>query len=194
MNLVPMVIETSNKGERAYDLYSRLLEDRIIMIGSGIDDDVANSVVSQLLFLDAKDTDRPISMYINSPGGLISSGLAIYDTMQYIKSPVHTICIGAASSMGAVLLAAGAEGHRYALPNARIMIHQPLGGTSGQAKDIQIQAQEIGRVKDLLNGILAKHTGMPLSVIEANTDRDYYMSAEQAKSYGIIDRVIHKKG
>lgn len=193
MNLTPIVIESGNKGERAYDLYSRLLEDRIVMVGSVIDDDVANSVVSQLLFLDAKEK-KPISMYINSPGGIITSGLAIYDTMQYINSPINTICIGAASSMGAVLLAAGTKGMRFALPSSRIMIHQPMGGARGQATDIQIQAKEITVLRSKLNEILAKHTGQPIDRINNDTDRDNFMSVEEALTYGIIDKVIDKKG
>lgn len=193
MNLTPIVIESGNKGERAYDLYSRLLIDRVIMVGSPIDDEVANSVVSQLLFLDAKDSKLPISMYINSPGGIISSGLAIYDTMQYIKSPVNTICIGAASSMSALLLAAGTKGMRFALPNARIMIHQPMGGASGQATDIEIQAKEIQFLKRNLNEILVKHTGQTMQQVEFDTDRDHFMSSKEALKYGLIDKIISKK-
>lgn len=190
---VPYVIEQNERGERAYDIYSRLLKDRIIFIGSPIDDIVANSVIAQLLFLESEDPDKDINLYINSPGGIVTSGLAIYDTMQFIKSDVSTICIGQAASMGAVLLAAGAEGKRYALPHARIMIHQPSGGFQGQAADIEIQAREMLRVKTILNEILVRHTGQSVDKIERDMDRDYFMSAEEAAGYKLIDRVIHDK-
>lgn len=190
MNLIPTVIEQTNRGERAYDIYSRLLKDRIIMLGSAIDDHVANSIVAQLLFLAAEDPDKDISLYINSPGGSITAGMAIYDTMQFIKPDVSTICIGMAASMGAFLLAAGADGKRYALPNSEVMIHQPLGGTQGQASDIAIHAKRIIEMREKLNHILADRTGQPLEVIERDTDRDNFMSAEKAKEYGLIDKVI----
>ena len=193
MNLVPMVVEQTNRGERAYDIYSRLLKDRIVFIGSPIDDDVANLVIAQLLFLEAEDPDKDINVYINSPGGIVTAGMAIYDTMQFIKPPVAAVCIGQAASMAAVLLAGGAQGKRTALPNARILIHQPMGGTHGQATDIKIQAEEILRMREHLNGILAKHTGQPMERIAADTERDYYMSADQAKTYGIIDEVVAKR-
>ena len=193
MNLVPMVVEQTSRGERAYDIYSRLLKDRIVFIGSPIDDDVANLVIAQLLFLEAEDPDKDINLYINSPGGIVTSGMAIYDTMQFIKPPVAAVCIGQAASMAAVLLAGGAQGKRTALPNARILIHQPMGGTHGQATDIKIQAEEILRMREHLNGILAKHTGQPMERIAADTERDYYMSADQAKTYGIIDQVVAKR-
>ncbi len=193
MNLVPMVVEQTPRGERAYDIYSRLLKDRIVFIGSPIDDDVANLVIAQLLFLEAEDPDKDINIYINSPGGIVTAGMAIYDTMQFIKPPVATVCIGQAASMAAVLLAGGAQGKRTALPNARILIHQPMGGTHGQATDIKIQAEEILRMREHLNGILAKHTGQPMERIAADTERDYYMSADQAKTYGIIDLVVAKR-
>jgi len=193
MNLVPMVVEQTSRGERAYDIYSRLLKDRIVFIGSPIDDDVANLVIAQLLFLEAEDPDKDINLYINSPGGIVTSGMAIYDTMQFIKPPVAAVCLGQAASMAAVLLAGGAKGKRTALPNARILIHQPMGGTQGQATDIKIQAEEILRMREHLNGILAKHTGQPLERIAADTERDYYMSADQAKTYGIIDQVVAKR-
>ena len=193
MNLVPMVVEQTSRGERAYDIYSRLLKDRIVFIGSPIDDDVANLVVAQLLFLEAEDPDKDINLYINSPGGIVTAGMAIYDTMQFIKPPVAAVCIGQAASMAAVLLAGGAKGKRTALPNVRILIHQPMGGTHGQATDIKIQAEEILRMREHLNGILAKHTGQPLERIAADTERDYYMSADQAKTYGIIDHVVAKR-
>ena len=193
MNLVPMVVEQTSRGERAYDIYSRLLKDRIVFIGSPIDDDVANLVIAQLLFLEAEDPDKDINLYINSPGGIVTSGMAIYDTMQFIKPAVAAVCIGQAASMAAVLLAGGAHGKRTALPNARILIHQPMGGTRGQATDIKIQAEEILRMREHLNGILSKHTGQPLERIAADTERDYYMSAEQAKAYGIIDQVVAKR-
>lgn len=192
MNLVPMVVEQTNRGERAYDIYSRLLKERIAMIGSAIDDNVANSVVSQLLFLEADNPDKDISIYINSPGGSVTAGMAIYDTMQHIKPDVSTICLGQAASMGALLLTSGAAGKRFALPHARIMIHQPLGGAQGQATDIDIQAKEILRIREILNDILVEHTKKPLSKIEKDTDRDFFMSAEQAKEYGLIDEVIYR--
>jgi len=193
MNLVPMVVEQTSRGERAYDIYSRLLKDRIIFIGSPIEDDVANLVTAQLLFLEAEDPDKDINLYINSPGGVVTAGMAIYDTMQFIKPPVATVCLGQAASMAAVLLAGGAKGKRTALPNARILIHQPMGGTRGQATDIKIQAEEILRMREHLNGILSKHTGQPLERIATDTERDYYMSADQAKTYGIIDQVVAKR-
>ena len=193
MNLVPMVVEQTSRGERAYDIFSRLLKDRIVFIGSPIDDDVANLVIAQLLFLEAEDPDKDINVYINSPGGIVTAGMAIYDTMQFIKPPVAAVCIGQAASMAAVLLAGGAEGKRTALPNARILIHQPMGGTRGQATDIKIQAEEILRMREHLNGILAKHTGQPMERIAADTERDHYMSADQAKTYGIIDQVVAKR-
>lgn len=191
--LVPMVVEQTNRGERAYDIYSRLLKDRIIFLGSAIDDHVANLVIAQMLFLEAEDPDKDIHIYINSPGGSITAGMAIYDTMQYIRSDVSTICIGLAASMGAFLLAAGAPGKRYALGNSEIMIHQPLGGTQGQAVDIEIHAKRILRMRDSLNSILAERTGQPLEKITKDTDRDYFMSAVEAKEYGLIDEVITKK-
>jgi ATP-dependent Clp protease protease subunit len=193
MNLVPMVVEQTSRGERAYDIYSRLLKDRIVFIGSPIEDDVANLVIAQLLFLEAEDPDKDINIYINSPGGIVTAGMAIYDTMQFIKPPVATVCLGQAASMAAVLLAGGAQGKRTALPNARILIHQPMGGTRGQATDIKIQAEEILRMREHLNGILSKHTGQPLERIATDTERDYYMSADQAKTYGIIDQVVAKR-
>ncbi len=188
--LVPIVIEQTPRGERAYDIYSRLLKDRIILLGFPIDDHIANLIVAQLLFLEAEDPEKDIYMYINSPGGVVTAGLAIYDTMNYIKPDVCTICMGQAASMGAFLLAAGAKGKRYALPNARIMIHQPLGGFQGQATDIEIHAREILRLKKLLNEHLAKNTGQPLEKIEQDTERDFFMSAYEAKDYGLIDKVI----
>jgi ATP-dependent Clp protease protease subunit len=188
--LIPMVVEQSPKGERAYDIYSRLLKDRIIFVGTPIDDVVANTIIAQMLFLAAEDANKPINMYINSPGGVVTAGMAIYDTMQYIKPPVSTICIGQAASLGALLLTAGTKGQRYALPNARIMIHQPLGGAQGQATDIEIQTKEIMRMKKLLNEILAKHTGQPLAKIEKDSDRDFYMGADEAVKYGLVDEVI----
>ena len=190
---VPIVVEQSGRGERSYDIYSRLLKDRIIFLGTAIDDTVANLVVAQLLFLESEDPDKDISIYINSPGGSVTAGLAIYDTMQYIKPDVSTICIGMAASMGAVLLTAGAKGKRIALPNSRIMIHQPMGGMQGQASDIEIHAKEILKTRAKLNEILAKHTGQPLEKIEADTDRDFYMSAEEAQQYGIVDKIIEKR-
>ncbi len=190
MNLVPMVVEQTNRGERAYDIYSRLLKDRIIFIGGPIDDMVANLVIAQLLFLEAEDPDKDIHLYLNSPGGVVTAGMAIFDTMQYIKPDVSTICLGQAASMGAFLLAAGAAGKRFALPYTRIMIHQPLGGVQGQATEIEIHAREILRMKDVLNKLLAKHTGQPLDRVAQDTERDYFMSAQEAKDYGIVDEVI----
>lgn len=192
MNLVPIVIEQSSRGERAFDIYSRLLKDRIIFLGDQIFDGLANLVIAQLLFLAAEDPDKDISLYINSPGGSVTAGLAIYDTIQFIKCDVSTICIGQAASMGAVLLAAGARGKRFALPNARIMIHQPMGGAQGQASEIEIQAKEILRIREILNGILVQHTGKSIDVIQQDTDRDFFMSATEAKTYGLIDDVIVK--
>ncbi len=193
MTLIPMVVEQDGRGERAYDIYSRLLKDRIVFLGSAIDDDVSNLIIAQLLFLEAEDPDKEIFFYLNTPGGQVSSGMAIYDTMQYIKPPVCTICMGQAASMGALLLAAGEKGRRAALPHSRILIHQPLGGFQGQATDIDIQAREILRMKDKLNRVLAKLTKQPLSKIEADTERDYYMTSEQAKAYGLIDEVLEKR-
>ena len=193
MPLIPMVIEHTGRGERAYDIYSRLLKDRIIFLGTEITDEVANLVVAQLLFLESEDPDRDIYLYINSPGGLVSAGLAIYDTMQYIKPPVSTICVGQAASMGALLLAGGEKGKRFALPHSRILIHQPLGGAQGQATDIDIQAKEILRVREVLSQILARHTDQPVEKIRQDTERDFFMTGEQAKEYGIIDRVIEKR-
>ncbi|MDD3001247.1 MAG: ATP-dependent Clp endopeptidase proteolytic subunit ClpP [Candidatus Riflebacteria bacterium] len=193
MTFVPIVVEQSSRGERAFDIYSRLLKDRIIFIGGEINDAVADLVVAQLLFLESEDPEKDISVYINSPGGVITSGMAIYDTMQYIKPDVSTICIGQAASMGAFLLCAGAKGKRYALPNARIMIHQPMGGAHGQASDIEIQAQEILRMKEMLNGILAERTGKSLKDIKKDTERDYFMSSKEAKEYGLIDEVVQRK-
>ncbi|MDK2882305.1 MAG: ATP-dependent Clp protease, protease subunit [Bacillota bacterium] len=192
--LVPMVVEQTNRGERAYDIYSRLLKDRIIFLGDVIDDAVANIVIAQMLFLEAEDPDKDIFLYINTPGGSVPAGLAIYDTMQYIRPNVSTICMGLAASMGAVLLAAGTKGKRFALPNARIMIHQPLGGVQGQAADIAIHAKEILRMREVLNQILSKHTGQPLERIERDTDRDYFMSVQEAKEYGLIDEVMVRRG
>ena len=189
---VPIVIETTHRGERGYDLYSRLLKDRIIMLGTEVNDDVANLIVAQLLFLESEDPEKPVSLYINSPGGSVTAGLAIYDTMQYVKPPISTICVGQAASMGALLLLAGEKGKRFALPSARIMIHQLHGGAQGQASDIQIQAQEALRLKRILNEISAKHTGHTLERIEKDTDRDNYMSADEARQYGIIDEVVER--
>ncbi len=188
--LVPIVVEQTSRGERSYDIYSRLLKERIIFLGTAVDDMVANLVIAQLLFLESEDPEKDINFYINSPGGIVTSGLAIYDTMQYIKPDVQTICIGQAASMGALLLAAGTRGKRYALPHARILIHQPMGGFQGQATDIEIHAREILRMKAELNQILSNHSGQPLERIEADTDRDYFMSAEEATNYGIVDKVI----
>ena len=191
--LVPIVIEQTPRGERAYDIYSRLLQDRIVLLGFPIDDHIANLIVAQLLFLESQDPDKDIYLYINSPGGSVTAGLAIYDTMQYIKPDVVTICMGQAASMGAILLAAGAPGKRYALPHSRIMIHQPLGGIQGQATDIIIHAEEIKRIKEMLIDILAKHTGQPREKIAQDIERDYFMSPEEAKAYGLIDKVIEKR-
>ena len=191
--LIPMVVEQSGRGERSYDIYSRLLKDRIIFLGTAIDDDVANLVVAQLLFLESEDPEKDVFLYINSPGGVVTAGLAIYDTMQYIKPQVSTICTGQAASIGAVLLAAGAPGKRIALPNSRVMIHQPLGGAQGQASDIEIQAKEILKTRKLLNQILAKHTGKALEQLQVDTDRDFFMSASEAIEYGIVDKVIESR-
>ena len=188
--LVPMVVEQTGRGERAYDIYSRLLKDRIIFIGTGINDDVSNLIIAQLLFLQSEDPDKDVNVYINSPGGSVTAGLAIYDTIQFLKCDVATYCVGQASSMGAVLLAAGAAGKRYALPNARIMIHQPWGGVQGQAADINIQATEILKTRDRLNEILAAHTGKAVDEIAKDTDRDFFMSASEAKDYGVVDEVV----
>ena len=193
MTLVPIVVEQTSRGERSYDIYSRLLKDRIVFIGNPIDDDIANLVIAQLLFLEAEDPDKDVNIYINSPGGYVTAGMAISDTMQLIKPPVATVCIGQASSMAAVLLAGGAAGKRTALPNARILIHQPLGGTKGQATEIEIHAREILRMREELNKILARHTGQALSRIAADSERDFFMTAEQAKTYGIIDTVVEKR-
>ena len=190
MNLIPTVIEQTNRGERAYDIYSRLLKDRIIMLGSAIDDNVANSIVSQLLFLESQDPEKDIHIYINSPGGSITAGMAIYDTMQFIKPQVSTICIGMAASMGAFLLAAGEKGKRYALPNSEVMIHQPLGGAQGQATEIEIAAKRILFLREKLNQILADRTGQPLEVLQRDTDRDNFMTAEKALEYGLIDKIV----
>ena len=192
MSYVPMVVERSNTGERAYDIYSRLLKDRIIFLGGPIDDAVANTVVAQLLFLESEDPDKDIHLYINSPGGVVTAGLAIYDTMQYIKPDVSTICIGQAASMGALLLTAGAKGKRYALPNARIMIHQPLGGAQGQSTDIQIQAREIQRIREVINDILVESTGKDRETVVQDTERDNFMTADEAVAYGLIDKVFDK--
>jgi ATP-dependent Clp protease protease subunit len=189
----PTVIEQTHRGERAYDLYSRLLKDRIVFLGTPVDDDVANIIVAQMLFLESEDPDKDINLYINSPGGSVTSGLAIYDTMQYVKCQVSTICMGQAASMGALLLAAGAKGKRYSLPHSRIMIHQPSGGFGGQASDIELHAKEILRLKAKLNEIMQKHTGQPLDRLEKDTDRDYFMGAGEAKEYGLIDEVVIKK-
>jgi ATP-dependent clp protease, proteolytic subunit clpP len=187
---VPIVVEQTGRGERSYDIYSRLLKDRIILLSGPIDDTVANSIVAQLLFLESEDPDKDIHLYINSPGGVVTAGMAIYDTMQYIKPDVSTICVGSAASMGSLLLTAGAPGKRYALPHSRIMIHQPLGGVQGQASEIEIHAREILRLREELNGVLAHHTGQPIEVIAQDTDRDNFMSAEDAKRYGLIDEVL----
>ena len=190
MPLIPIVVEQSSRGERAYDIFSRLLRDRIIFLGSAINDDVANLVIAQLLFLESEDPDKDIHFYINSPGGLVTAGMAIYDTMQYIKPPVSTLCMGQGASMAALLLAAGAKGKRFSLPHARILIHQPLGGFQGQATDVEIQAREILRLREELNGIMANHTGQPMDRINLDTERDFYMSGHQAKEYGLVDEVI----
>jgi ATP-dependent Clp protease protease subunit len=193
MTLIPMVVEQTGRGERAYDIYSRLLKDRIIFLGGGIDDYLANLIIAQLLFLESEDPEKDIHLYINSPGGIVTAGLAIYDTIQYLKTPVSTICVGQAASMGAVLLAAGSKGKRFSLPHARIMIHQPLGGFQGQATDISIHAQEILRLRDDLNLILSKHTGQAMERIAADTERDFFMGSDAAKEYGIIDGVVQRK-
>jgi ATP-dependent Clp protease protease subunit len=193
MNLIPMVVEKTQYGERAYDIYSRLLKERIIFLGGPITDQVANSIIAQLLFLASKDQEKEIQFYINSPGGLVTAGLAIYDTMQYIKCPVSTVCVGMAGSMAATLLAAGTKGKRYALPNSEILLHQVMGGVTGEAVEIEITAKQIVKIKDKINRILAKHTGQPLDKIEKDTDRDFYLSADEAKEYGIIDEVIRPK-
>ncbi|MCC5905662.1 MAG: ATP-dependent Clp endopeptidase proteolytic subunit ClpP [Balneolaceae bacterium] len=192
-NLIPMVVETTNRGERAYDIYSRLLKDRIIIIGTPINDTVASSVVAQLLFLESQDAEKDINIYINSPGGVVSSGMAIYDTMQYVKCDVATTCVGMAASMGAVLLTAGTKGKRHTLPHSRVMIHQPLGGVQGQASDIEIEAQEILRLKKELSGILAEHTGKDLETIIQDSDRNKWMTADEALEYGLIDRVMRRE-
>ncbi|HLC18445.1 MAG TPA: ATP-dependent Clp endopeptidase proteolytic subunit ClpP [Thermodesulfobacteriota bacterium] len=191
--LVPIVIEQTGRGERAYDIFSRLLKDRIIFLGSTIDDNMANLIIAQMLFLESEDPEKDVHLYINSPGGLVSAGLAIYDTMQYVKPAVSTICIGQAASMGALLLAGGEEGKRFALPNSRILIHQPLGGAQGQATDIDIQAREILRIREELTQIMVKHTGQPLDKVYRDTERDFYMTGQQAREYGIIDSVIEKR-
>lgn len=193
MPLIPMVIDQSSRGERAYDIYSRLLKDRIVFLGTAMNDEIANLLIAQFLFLESEDPDKDINFYINSPGGIVTSGLAVYDTMQYIKPDVTTVCIGQAASMGALLLTAGATGKRYSLPNSRIMIHQPMGGFQGQASDIEIQAKEILRMKETLNEILKSHTGKSLKQIQKDTDRDYFMSGVEAKDYGIIDHVIRNR-
>ncbi len=193
MNLIPMVIEQDGRGERAFDIYSRLLRERIVFLGSALDDNVANLIIAQLLYLESENPDKDIFFYLNSPGGVVSAGLAIYDTIQYIKPSVSTVCMGQAASMGAILLAAGENGKRYALPNSRIVIHQPLGGFQGQASDIGIHAKEILRLKQDLNNILAMHTGQPVEKIEKDSDRDFYMSSGEALEYGIIDQVIEKR-
>ena len=191
--LVPMVVEQTSRGERSYDIYSRLMQDRILLLGGEVNDDSANLIVAQLLFLQAQDAKKPVSMYINSPGGSVTAGLAIYDTMQFISCPVHTYCIGQAASMGAVLLTAGEKGHRFALPNARIMIHQPWGGAEGKASDIEITCQEILRLKQKLNEILAAHSGQPMEQVVRDTDRDHFMGAEEARAWGLIDQVLVPK-
>lgn len=193
MSLVPMVVEDTGRGERAYDIYSRLLKDRIIFLGGAIEDHMANLIIAQLLFLESEDPDRDIHLYINSPGGVVTAGMAIYDTMQYLKAPVSTICVGQAASMGAVLLAAGAPGKRFALPHARIMIHQPLGGFQGQATDISIHAKEILRMRETLNRLLAKHTGQKFEKIAEDTERDFFMDSQGASDYGIIDSIVERK-
>lgn len=193
MSLVPIVIEKDGRGERAYDIYSRLLKERIVFLGTSIDDNIANIIIAQLLFLESEDPTQDIYLYINSPGGYITSGLAIYDTMQYVKAPVVTMCTGQAASMGAVLLSGGSQGKRYALPHSRILIHQPLGGAQGQATDIDIQAREILRMREEINKIFTKHTGQPIEKIAADTERDFFMTAEQALTYGIIDKIVEKR-
>jgi len=191
--LIPMVVEQSSRGERAYDIYSRLLKDRIIFLGTPMNDEVANLLIAQFLFLESEDSEKEINFYLNSPGGIVTSGLAVYDTMQYIKPDIATVCIGQAASMGALLLAAGAKGKRYSLPNSRILIHQPMGGFQGQASDIAIQAKEILRMKESLNQILSLHTGKDINIIQGDTDRDFFMSGEEAKEYGIVDHVIENR-
>jgi ATP-dependent Clp protease, protease subunit len=191
MSVIPIVIEQTGRSERAYDIYSRLLKDRIIFLGTAIDDVVANTVIAQILFLQTEDPDKDIHIYVNSPGGVVSSGLAIYDTMQYVKPDICTYCVGQAASMGALLLGSGAKGKRFALPHSRIMLHQPMGGFQGQATDIEIHAKEILKMKDSLNGILAHHTGQPFEKIRTDTDRDFFMSGEEAREYGLVDEVIH---
>ena len=193
MNLVPMVVEQSPRGERAYDIYSRLLKERIIFLGTVVNDEIASLIIAQMLFLEAEDPDKDITFYVNSPGGGVTAGLAIYDTMQYVRCDIATLCMGQAASMGALLLAAGTKGKRYALPNSRILIHQPMGGFQGQATDIDIHAQEILRMREDLNRILASHTGQNIRKIRKDTDRDYFMSSEEAKKYGIIDKVLDKR-
>jgi ATP-dependent Clp protease protease subunit len=193
MTLIPIVIERDGRGERAYDIYSRLLKERIVFVGTGIDDDVANLVIAQMLFLESEDPDKDIHLYINSPGGIVTSGLAIYDTMQYIRPKVSTLCMGQAASIAALLLAAGDKGKRYALPHSRILIHQPMGGFQGQASDVDIQAKEILRLREELNAIMVRHTSQSFEKIQADTDRDFYMTGEQAKEYGIIDQVVIKR-
>ena len=193
MPVIPMVIDQSSRGERAYDIYSRLLKDRIVFLGTAMNDEVANLLIAQFLFLESEDPDKDINFYINSPGGIVTAGMAVYDTMQYIKPDVTTVCIGQAASMGALLLTAGAMGKRYSLPNSRIMIHQPMGGFQGQASDIEIQAKEIMRMKETLNDILKSHTGKSLKQIQKDTDRDYFMSGAEAKAYGIVDHVIRNR-
>lgn len=193
MPVIPMVIDQSSRGERAYDIYSRLLKDRIVFLGTAMNDEVANLLIAQFLYLESEDPDKDINFYINSPGGIVTAGMAVYDTMQYIKPDVTTVCIGQAASMGALLLTAGAEGKRYSLPNSRIMIHQPMGGFQGQASDIEIQAKEIMRMKETLNDILKTHTGKSLKQIQKDTDRDYFMSGAEAKAYGIVDHVIRNR-
>jgi ATP-dependent Clp protease protease subunit len=193
MTLIPMVVEQTNRGERAYDIYSRLLKERIVFLGQAVDDHVANLVIAQLLFLEAEDPDAEISMYVNCPGGMLTAGLSIYDTMQYVRPAIQTICLGQAASLGAILLAAGTPGKRFALPHARIMIHQPWGGFSGQATDIDIHAKEIIRLKSITNEMIAKHTKRPLKSVEEDTARDYFMDAEEAKRYGIIDEIMTKR-
>lgn len=193
MSLIPMVVEQTGRGERAYDIYSRLLKDRIIFLGGQIEDHMANLIIAQLLFLESEDAEKDIHLYVNSPGGVVTAGMAIYDTMQYLKAPVSTICVGQAASMGAVLLAAGAAGKRYALPHARVMIHQPLGGFQGQASDISIHAREILRMRDTLNGVLAHHSGQSIERVAADTERDFFMGSEEAREYGIIDNIVQRK-
>jgi ATP-dependent Clp protease protease subunit len=191
--LIPFVVEQTNRGERSYDIYSRLLKDRIIFLGSAIDDHVANIIIAQLLFLESEDPEKDIHLYINSPGGLVTAGMAIYDTMQYLRSPISTLCFGQAASMGAVLLTAGAQGKRFALPHSRIMLHQPMGGYQGQATDIDIHAREIIRTRQEIEEILVRHTGQTIEKIHQDTDRDYFLSGEQARTYGIVDKVIEKR-